>query len=50
MEEAYLLGANSYLIKPSDATKLREVAQLIKQYWLGWNQVAPSSREAVAHR
>ncbi len=38
MERAYLLGANSYLIKPSDATKLREIAQLLKHYWLGWNQ------------
>jgi CheY-like chemotaxis protein len=41
MHQAYLLGANSYLIKPSDATKLREVGQFIKQYWLSWNQNPP---------
>ncbi len=41
MNQAYLLGANSYIIKPSDATKLREVALLLKQYWLGWNQNPP---------
>ena len=38
MKQAYGLGANSYIIKPSDGTKLRELAQLLKQYWLGWNQ------------
>lgn len=41
MNQAYSLGANSYLIKPTDATKLREVGQIIKQYWLGWNQFPP---------
>ena len=39
MAQAYLLGANSYIIKPSDATRLRELGQLLKQYWLGWNQI-----------
>ena len=38
MKQAYAQGANSYVIKPSDGTKLREFAQLLKQYWLGWNQ------------
>jgi len=41
IEQAYSLGANSYIIKPSDATKLRELGQLLKQYWLGWNQPPP---------
>jgi CheY-like chemotaxis protein len=45
IEQAYLLGANSYLIKPSDATKLREIAQLVKQYWLDWNQSLACTRE-----
>lgn len=50
--QAYLLGANSYIIKPSDATRLRELGQLIKQYWLGWNQIpipppAPKSRSEM---
>jgi len=41
MNQAYLLGANAYIIKPSDATKLRELGQLVKQFWLGWNQLPP---------
>ena len=41
MNQAYLLGANSYIIKPSDATKLRELGALLKGYWLGWNQNPP---------
>ena len=41
MNQAYLLGANSYVIKPSDATKLRELGALLKSYWLGWNQHPP---------
>ena len=41
MNQAYSLGANAYIIKPSDATKLREFAQLVKQFWLGWNQWPP---------
>jgi|SRR5688572_20911777 len=36
MKQAYGLGANSYVIKPSDGTKLRELAQLLKQFWLGY--------------
>jgi DNA-binding response OmpR family regulator len=46
MEEAYSLGANSYLIKPADAIRLREVAQLIKDYWFGWNQLPPRPARA----
>jgi CheY-like chemotaxis protein len=45
LHQAYSLGANSYIIKPSDATKLRELAKLIKQYWLGWNQNPPGLGE-----
>ena len=44
LDEAYRLGANSYIIKPSDATKLRELAQLLDQYWFKWNQ-APLHKE-----
>ena len=44
MERAYTLGANSYVIKPSDATKLDELARLLKSYWLGWNQMPPACR------
>lgn len=41
IEQAYLLGANAYIIKPSDATKLRELGDLLNQFWLGWNQMPP---------
>jgi CheY-like chemotaxis protein len=44
MERAYTLGANSYVIKPSDATKLEELARLLKSYWLEWNQMPPACR------
>jgi CheY-like chemotaxis protein len=44
MNQAYLLGANAYVIKPSDATRLRELGQLLKQFWLGWNQMPPIVR------
>jgi len=41
MHQAYVLGANSYIVKPTDATKLREICQLLRGYWLGWNQNPP---------
>ena len=44
MHHAYSLGANAYVLKPSDATKLRELGQLLKQFWLGWNQMPPLMR------
>jgi CheY-like chemotaxis protein len=44
MHQAYSLGANAYVLKPSDATKLRELGQLLKQFWLGWNQMPPLMR------
>ena len=42
IEQAYRLGANSYVIKPTDATKLKEFAELVKRYWLVWNEPPPS--------
>lgn len=39
MLEAYRLGANAYVVKPADATKLRDFSDLVKRFWLGWNQV-----------
>jgi DNA-binding response OmpR family regulator len=46
MNQAYMLGANSYVIKPSDATKLAEFVQFLKGYWFGWNQLPPACRAA----
>jgi CheY-like chemotaxis protein len=41
MNEAYLLGANAYILKPSDATRLRELGDLLNHFWLRWNQMPP---------
>ncbi len=41
MQEAYALGANSYLIKPTNPEQLVEHLGLIKAYWLNLNQVPP---------
>jgi CheY-like chemotaxis protein len=38
---AYELGANSYIQKPSDLQRTLEIAQLLKGWWLGYNQFAP---------
>ena len=37
VRRAYLLGANSYIIKPSNPEQLRELTGLLASYWLGWN-------------
>ncbi len=42
---AYSLGANSYIIKPSNPERLGEFVKLLKQYWLGWNYAPAGSRE-----
>jgi CheY-like chemotaxis protein len=38
---AYRLGANAYLVKPSEATKLQEMARAIKDFWLTHNTQPP---------
>jgi CheY-like chemotaxis protein len=38
---AYRLGANGYLIKPSEASKLEEIARAIKSFWLTQNIPPP---------
>jgi CheY-like chemotaxis protein len=40
---AYLLGANSYLVKPSDPQALTEKVKVIKDYWVDVNRSAPES-------
>jgi CheY-like chemotaxis protein len=42
IDEAYRLGARSYLVKPRSVEKRVEMARLIKTYWLESNQ-RPSS-------
>jgi CheY-like chemotaxis protein len=40
VEEAYRLGANSYIVKPVDFVKFTEVASQIDLYWLALNKPA----------
>jgi CheY-like chemotaxis protein len=40
-QRSYLLGANSYVIKPSNPGKLRELVALIIQFWIAWNFAPP---------
>ena len=46
---AYRLGANAFLTKPSEASKLVDMAKAIKDFWLTHNTVPQESHEqAVA--
>ena len=42
INQAYSLGANSYLVKPSEPEGLTEMLRLIKQYWLDLNVPVPA--------
>ena len=44
---AYLLGANSYLVKPSDPQALTEKVKVIKDYWVDVNRCAPASAKVL---
>jgi CheY-like chemotaxis protein len=41
LEKAYALGANAYLVKPSNPWDLRETARKIKEFWLELNHASP---------
>ncbi len=41
VRRAYELGANSFVVKPSDIQQLSEFARRLKDWWLGSNQFAP---------
>ena len=51
---AYRLGANGFLVKPSEAGKLVEIAKAIKDFWLTFNmlpaQFQTDRRAAALHR
>lgn len=52
MTRASLLGANAFLVKPSDADELVSMAKAIHDFWLGQHQgpVAPTEREVTLSR
>lgn len=41
LHQAYSLGANSYLVKPSDPIELAGVVAAIKAYWFSYNTPPP---------
>lgn len=45
---AYSLGANGYLVKPSQASKLIEIARSIKDFWLTHNTAPKETHAALA--
>ena len=42
MQQAYLLGTNSYIVKPVDFDKFMEVATQVELYWRLLNKPPPS--------
>jgi CheY-like chemotaxis protein len=40
LEEAYRLGANSYVVKPPAAEQLVELAKALKNYWFAFNSTS----------
>jgi CheY-like chemotaxis protein len=38
IDAAYDLGANSYLVKPGNATDIARMVQTIQQYWVKLNE------------
>ncbi len=47
---AYRLGANGFLVKPSEASKLEDMVKAIKDFWLTHNTLPQEShKERAAH-
>lgn len=44
LQEAYRLGANSYVIKPPTSEQLTDLAAAFKWYWLEFNEYSASGR------
>jgi two-component system response regulator len=45
---AYKLGANAYLVKPSDSSRLAEMARSIKDFWLIQNTMPSDAKLSQA--
>ncbi|MDB6058116.1 MAG: two-component system response regulator [Verrucomicrobiales bacterium] len=48
IDQAYRIGANGYLVKPSTPEEMLEIVQSIKQFWFEHNQLPSVSRPAMA--
>jgi DNA-binding response OmpR family regulator len=42
--KSYDLGANAYLVKPSDSRELAHIVQTLRDFWLTYNCPPPSHR------
>ena len=49
IQRACALGANSYLVKPSNPAGLEEIVALVKRYWLQLNQPTATVAPVAAH-
>jgi CheY-like chemotaxis protein len=49
IQQACTLGANSYLVKPSNPLALDEVVDLVKRYWLGLNHPTVTAATTTRH-
>jgi two-component system response regulator len=48
--KAYALGANGFVVKPSEASKLEEAVRAIRDFWLTHNRLPQQSgSESVMH-
>jgi CheY-like chemotaxis protein len=43
VEQAYVLGANSYVQKPVDFVRFQETVSRVGEYWLTLNEAAPAA-------
>jgi two-component system response regulator len=48
--EAYRLGANAFLTKPSEASKLEDMVRAIKAFWLTHNTLPPEPLSQSSHQ
>jgi CheY-like chemotaxis protein len=42
VEQAYRLGANSFVVKPAEMPEREDFARAVKDYWLRFHQFAPA--------